>query len=316
MGETISCIVSAGERVKDALVRCTGRCALRVDSPAATAAVRRPVTTALALSLFVHAAVVGAALVFCAGGRPLPLNDGMIRVLLVDDVPSGASRGGKAGAQVHVMAAAAGIPRQAAKAAGPKKTERLISTRPVPSPAPLPPAPKEAASEQPAPVRDAPPATGPMPLTTARLGGLGASGGSDKGEGGGGTGGASGRGAGQGTGAGAGSGQGTGAGGSGTGSGQTAYMREHFVYIRDLIMKHLKYPPAARRLGWKGAVTVSFVVLENGLAGDIKIVKSSGHDMLDQAVVRTIQQIQPFPKPPAKAELTVPIVFRLEAGLG
>jgi protein TonB len=93
-------------------------------------------------------------------------------------------------------------------------------------------------------------------------------------------------------------------------------MREHFVYIRDLIVKNLKYPPAARRLGWKGAVTVSFVVLENGLARDIKIVKSSGHDILDQAVVKTIQQIQPFPKPPAKAELTVPIVFRLEAGLG
>jgi protein TonB len=93
-------------------------------------------------------------------------------------------------------------------------------------------------------------------------------------------------------------------------------MREHFVYIRDLIVKHLQYPPAARRLGWNGAVTVSFVVLENGLARDIRIVKSSGHDILDQAVVKTIRQIQPFPRPPAKAELTVPIVFRLEAGLG
>jgi hypothetical protein len=29
-----------------------------------------------------------------------------------------------------------------------------------------------------------------------------------------------------------------------------------------------------------------------------------------------VQRVQPFPMPPAKAELTVPVVFRLEGGTG
>lgn len=113
-----------------------------------------------------------------------------------------------------------------------------------------------------------------------------------------------------------GTGAGTGSGGSGAGSGQAAYLREHFVYIRDLIMKNLKYPEVARKLGWKGAVTVSFVVLESGTVHNIRVVKSSGHDILDKAVVKTVHETQPFPKPPVKAELTIPIVFRLEAESG
>jgi protein TonB len=81
-------------------------------------------------------------------------------------------------------------------------------------------------------------------------------------------------------------------------------------------MKNLDYPSAARRMGWQGTVTVTFVVLESGTVQDIRIVKGSGHTILDQAVAKTVQRVQPFPKPPVKAELTIPIVFRLEGGTG
>ena len=104
--------------------------------------------------------------------------------------------------------------------------------------------------------------------------------------------------------------------GSGPGTGQAAYLREHFLYIRDLIMKNLDYPSAARRMGWQGVVQITFVVLENGCAEHVRITKSSGHNLLDQAVVKAVQRVQPFPRPPAKAELTVPVVFRLEGGTG
>ncbi len=123
-----------------------------------------------------------------------------------------------------------------------------------------------------------------------------------------------GRGAGDGAGGGgfgAGSGRGLGA---GSGEGQPSYLREHYAYIKEIINKSLQYPPVARRMGWQGVVQITFVVLENGFAEHVRITKSSGHAMLDQAVVKVVQRVQPFPRPPAKAELTVPVVFRLENG--
>ncbi len=88
------------------------------------------------------------------------------------------------------------------------------------------------------------------------------------------------------------------------------YMREHFFYIRDLITKNLVYPYAAKKFGWKGSLTVSFVICEGGRVENIRIVKSSGYKILDDNAVNTIKSIQPFPRPPAKAEIVIPIEYR------
>jgi periplasmic protein TonB len=142
-----------------------------------------------------------------------------------------------------------------------------------------------------------------------------------------GTGSGSGHGSGTGTGSGSGSGSGVGAGtGSGTGDStgpgqakgespetlKARYLKEHFAYIRDMILAHLSYPAMARKLGWKGAVTVSFVIREDGRTDKGRIVKSSGYDVLDRNVLETIDRVQPFPKPPVKAELVMPVVYSLE----
>jgi periplasmic protein TonB len=142
-----------------------------------------------------------------------------------------------------------------------------------------------------------------------------------------GTGSGKGIGSGSGSGVGAGTGSGSG-GGSGVGAGDSAgaghgsadylealrdrYRREHFAYIRDLILKNLEYPPLARKMGWQGALTVSFVVRETGQAERIRILRSSGHEVLDRNVVQTIKEVQPFPRPPVRAELRIPVVYRLE----
>ena len=65
-------------------------------------------------------------------------------------------------------------------------------------------------------------------------------------------------------------------------------------------------------MGWKGSVTVAFVILENGNAEAIRVTQSSGHDLLDQSVLRTVRALQPFPSAPDWAELIIPIAFRLE----
>lgn len=90
------------------------------------------------------------------------------------------------------------------------------------------------------------------------------------------------------------------------------YLKSHFSYIKNMIQRNLTYPRVARKMGWEGKVTVSFVVCENGYVESIKIIETSGIRILDNNAVDTIRRVSPFPKPPVKAELIVPIVYRLE----
>jgi protein TonB len=125
-----------------------------------------------------------------------------------------------------------------------------------------------------------------------------------------GTGGAGGTPGGKGAGTGAGTGAGYGSGNAGE-AGKAAYLKEHFAFIRELILKNLTYPAIARRMGWKGHLTVSFVICEGGSVENIRIVKSSGHRILDENALSTVKRIQPFPKPPVRAEIVIPIEYRL-----
>jgi len=113
------------------------------------------------------------------------------------------------------------------------------------------------------------------------------------------------------TASGTGPGQGSGL-GKGTGDGQSGYTKEQFVYIRDLVLKRLTYPPEAKKRGWEGVVLVCFVIRENGTVEQLRVMKSSGHEVLDEHAIRTISSVQPYPRPPVKAELIIPIAFKLE----
>ncbi|MGQ9744427.1 MAG: energy transducer TonB [Dissulfurimicrobium sp.] len=91
------------------------------------------------------------------------------------------------------------------------------------------------------------------------------------------------------------------------------YIKEHFAYIRDLIMQNLSYPMMARKMGWSGRVVVSFTVLDDGHVEDIKVVETSGFNILDKNAIKTIEKTAPFPRPPVKAELIIPIVYKIES---
>jgi periplasmic protein TonB len=51
-----------------------------------------------------------------------------------------------------------------------------------------------------------------------------------------------------------------------------------------------EYPPASRRAGEAGTVTLAAYVLDSGKVGEVKIVKSSGFDKLDEAAVKEVQR--------------------------
>jgi periplasmic protein TonB len=92
---------------------------------------------------------------------------------------------------------------------------------------------------------------------------------------------------------------------------KSRYLTSHFTYIKDLIHKHLIYPITAKRMGWEGKVVVSFVISSAGHAQDVKISKSSGHEILDENALRAVKTAAPFPKPPVEAQIVIPILYRL-----
>jgi periplasmic protein TonB len=89
------------------------------------------------------------------------------------------------------------------------------------------------------------------------------------------------------------------------------YLQKNFFYIRDMIQKRIIYPALARRMGWEGKVIASFIVSSGGYARDIRISKSSGHELLDENVLKAINNSSPFPKPPIEAQIIIPILYRL-----
>ncbi len=93
---------------------------------------------------------------------------------------------------------------------------------------------------------------------------------------------------------------------------QSRYLGEHFAYIREVILSNLVYPPLAKKLGWQGHVKVSFVIREDGKVEGVRIVESSGYDVLDRNLVETILSVQPFPRPPTRAELVLPVAYVLK----
>ncbi len=79
--------------------------------------------------------------------------------------------------------------------------------------------------------------------------------------------------------------------------------------IRALLEKAKNYPLLARKRGMEGTVFVSFVIGSRGLPQDVKIMKSSGYQILDEEVKKMLKKASPFPG--IKGEIVIPITFKL-----
>jgi protein TonB len=103
----------------------------------------------------------------------------------------------------------------------------------------------------------------------------------------------------------------TGNSGSSYSAAGAGYLKANFSYIRDMIIKRIIYPERAREMGWQGKVKVSFVISSNGFVQDIRVLQSSGVEILDRNAVETVKKASPFPRPPVAAQLIIPISYRL-----
>jgi protein TonB len=76
-----------------------------------------------------------------------------------------------------------------------------------------------------------------------------------------------------------------------------------------------KYPAAARKAGWEGAVVVSILVDETGRAAAVTIRESSHYDSLDEAAVEAVKKWRFSPArrngEPVASMHTVRVRFRL-----
>ena len=80
--------------------------------------------------------------------------------------------------------------------------------------------------------------------------------------------------------------------------------------IRVSIERAKSYPPLARKRGIEGTATTEFTLNDKGYPENIRIVRSSGSDILDTAAKNTVLRASPFPF--IKGGIEVPITFRIE----
>jgi periplasmic protein TonB len=94
---------------------------------------------------------------------------------------------------------------------------------------------------------------------------------------------------------------------------QEQYLDDHLSTIRDILVKYRKYPSQAVRLKQEGSVKVTFRLKHNGEVEDIRVVGSSGYDILDNDALKLIQKsAEYFPKPPQSVRITVPLHYALK----
>jgi len=102
---------------------------------------------------------------------------------------------------------------------------------------------------------------------------------------------------------------------SGVGSGAGAEYGPYLTALRERIQQSVRYPASARRRGLAGTVGVEILILANGTIGDVTLLESSTHALLDAAALDTIRALPRMPLPPElparPLRVRVPVVFQL-----
>jgi protein TonB len=76
------------------------------------------------------------------------------------------------------------------------------------------------------------------------------------------------------------------------------------------------YPRVAREHGWEGTTLLQVEVLDDGRGRNVEILKSSGHEILDEAAAKTVRHWRFLParsgNTPIRSTVEIPIRFRIE----
>lgn len=90
---------------------------------------------------------------------------------------------------------------------------------------------------------------------------------------------------------------------------------EVLAALKRAFTAHFHYPPLARRQGWEGEVTLALRVETDGRLTGIHVVGSSGHRVLDNAAVTTLERARALPLPGGTLDngldMLLPVQYRL-----
>lgn len=105
--------------------------------------------------------------------------------------------------------------------------------------------------------------------------------------------------------------------GDDTGSGITFSTKEYKYYgymirLKEKIEGIWEYPPDAAARGIYGVVYIRFIILRNGELGEVKLLRTSGYKVLDDAAMKALKEGAPYwPLPEGWKEdsVTIPAQF-------
>lgn len=86
-----------------------------------------------------------------------------------------------------------------------------------------------------------------------------------------------------------------------TGSGNAAVSNYPGEVTRQL-HRSLRYPQRAAERNLRGETQVQFTVEASGKVGEVRVLTTSGSDILDQAAIETVRRAAPFPPIPSGAD--------------
>lgn len=86
--------------------------------------------------------------------------------------------------------------------------------------------------------------------------------------------------------------------------------------LSDLLARQQRYPRLAQTRGWEGDVVLKLVIARKGNLVAARVVRSSGHAVLDEHALALVSEVQPFPALPGQSadddlEVTVPVHYQL-----
>jgi len=101
----------------------------------------------------------------------------------------------------------------------------------------------------------------------------------------------------------------------GGGSGVGPEYGPYLTSLRQRVQQSLRYPASARRRGIGGTVSVEILIHPNGTVGDVTLLDSSTHDVLDAAALDAIRSLPRMPLPPEvparPLRIRIPVVFQM-----
>ncbi len=83
------------------------------------------------------------------------------------------------------------------------------------------------------------------------------------------------------------------------------------------LSRHFEYPLQARQKGWQGSVILGFYLTSNGVLTNVRVLQSSGYNILDLSALNSLRQIKHVSNYQGnlgknKVSMTLPVIYRLE----